>query len=87
MFFLFSVIVIIIAATTADRGTFSSASAHFTMFRGLLYPTLMTALIAIDVYIWKKHRIDYLLIFGLDHRSYTNHVQVCCRFTLSYLLW
>ena len=77
MFFFFSVVVLLVAVLFSDLN-FPEAAAHFTMFRGLLYPTLMTGLIAIDVYIWKKHHINYLLIFGLDHRSYTNHIEVPC---------
>eukprot|EP00045_Choanoeca_perplexa_P011859 m.127141 g.127141 ORF g.127141 m.127141 type:complete len:741 (-) comp15794_c0_seq3:99-2321(-) len=84
--FLFSVIVLVVAML-ASKLHFPEPTAHFTMFRGLLYPTLMTALIAIDVYIWKKHHINYLLIFGLDHRSYTNHIDMMERAGVLAALW
>ena len=76
MFFVFCMTIIVIIAFRTRVADYPDHRVMFPMYRGLLYPLVMIAFVAINMYVWRKHHINYILIFGLDHRRHTNYIKM-----------
>eukprot|EP00043_Microstomoeca_roanoka_P019928 m.232408 g.232408 ORF g.232408 m.232408 type:complete len:795 (+) comp17075_c13_seq1:234-2618(+) len=76
MFFFFCMAIILIIAFRSSVADYPQSRVMFAMYRGLLYPLIMLAFVAINMYVWRKFHVNYILIFGLDHRHHTNHISV-----------
>ncbi len=76
LFLLLVVVVVVVVVVLLCFLTWHCTTAVFRMYRGLLGPVVLVALLGINVYIWAKHNINYTFIFGLNPRSVVC-VSVC----------
>ncbi|EGD72103.1 xenotropic and polytropic murine leukemia virus receptor xpr1 [Salpingoeca rosetta] len=87
MFFFFCMGIILVVALRSRVADYPDHRVMFAMYRGLLYPLIMLAFVAINMYTWRKFHVNYVLIFGLDHRRHTNYIKMLGTAGLLMAVW
>lgn len=86
-FFMYCMLIIVIIAFHSNVNAYQDHRVMFAMYRGLLYPLIMISFVSVNMYIWRKYHVNYVLIFGLDHRNHTNFLQMLNSAGLLIVLW
>jgi hypothetical protein len=75
--------------TKTEKGNFSWRDIFLLMppFRWTFMLVFALGLIALDVYILRKYRINYMFIFGLDPDYKLTHVQLFRLFIMLLTIW
>ncbi|KJE90575.1 xenotropic and polytropic murine leukemia virus receptor xpr1 [Capsaspora owczarzaki ATCC 30864] len=72
---LFILVIIAVSSRYAD-GALDDFQSIWLMYRGMLLPIYMLWLVAGDIWIWQKRKINYAFIFDFNVRDHLNFVEV-----------